>query len=93
MESRHETRGGYYTKVCQHCGDIFSAKDSKAKYGSGACRMAASRARNKVEAPKAYCRWCGQPFYPDSAKAVYDKPACKQAAYRARIGAGKQAMF
>lgn len=90
---KHAGKQGTYTKVCQHCGENFKTNWAAAKYGSGACRMAAHRAAHKLEPAKCYCRWCGVGFYPDRGNAMYHSDACKMKAYRARKGAGKQAMF
>lgn len=90
---KHSGKQGAYTKTCQHCGEMFKTNWAAAKYGSGACRMAAHRARTKLEPEKCYCRWCGIPFYPERGNAMYHSDACKMKAYRARKGAGKQAMF
>jgi hypothetical protein len=90
---KHPKGEGQYCKTCQHCGEPFYTNWAAAKFGSGACRMAAHRAAHKIEPEKAYCRWCGKPFYPERGNAMYHSDACKQKAYRARKGAGKQAMF
>lgn len=90
---KHSSKSGCYTKICQQCGENFKTNWAAAKYGSGACRMAAHRAAHKLEPEKTYCRWCGAPFYPERGNAMYHSDACKMKAYRARKGAGKQAMF
>jgi len=90
---KHHKLVGKYLKTCQHCGNDFRTNWIAAKYGSGACRMAAHRAAHKLEPEKRYCKWCGRPFYPERGNAMYHSDACKQAAYRARKGIGAQAMF
>jgi len=90
---RHKGSGWIYEKVWQHCGETFKTNWAAAQYGSGACRMAAHRAKHRLEPAKCYCKWCGVGFYPERGNAMYHSDACKMKAYRARKGAGKQAMF
>jgi len=90
---KHAGKQGSFTKTCQHCGEPFKTNWYGAKYGSCSCRMAAHRAKTRLEPAKCYCRWCGVGFYPERGNAMYHNDACKMKAYRARKGAGKQAMF
>lgn len=73
--------------VCVWCGEDFSSWLTGAKFCSGKCRTAASRATkraNRVPGERLKrCKWCYGSFAPKSTKGLFCSAKCKQAHFRA----------